>query len=101
MKNMKTINMHSEECSLDMKFDEFMEFWQAKMDVVPSEFINTAAISIETDYGSGSMDICVSYERIETDEEEQGRELRVKQNDERVKSRNMSEYFFLKNKLGL
>ena len=54
---------------------EFIEFFKDKLNLVPEEFRDSAKIQLEplSDFGPSGW---ISYERLETDEEEQAREKR-------------------------
>jgi hypothetical protein len=51
----------------------FMGFWQEKIALIPDEFMETARIELETDYGYDGcrwLTCAISYIRLENDEEE-------------------------------
>ena len=53
------------------KPDEFIKYWQDKIDLVPEEYRDSTRIEIEADsyYDCGSLYASVSYTRPETDSE--------------------------------
>ena len=59
--------------------DKFMKFWQSKINLIPSEFINTSIISIDAteEYGDFCFDIEIYYWRTETRSETNMREREV------------------------
>ncbi len=52
--------------------NDFMRFWQEKIDLIPDEFRNDAEINLEPEkyYNGPGINLSVSYRRLETDEEE-------------------------------
>ena len=53
------------------KADEFMEFWQDKLNLIPDEFMDSALIDIDEieEYGASYFSAKVTYKRPKTDEE--------------------------------
>jgi len=65
-----TVDVFSEcYCEIPTRAIEFMKFWQDKIDQIPSEHMETARVEIDSDYDQGSIDVEISYRRIETDYE--------------------------------
>ena len=52
------------------KADEFMEFWQDKLKLIPDEFMESALINIDEieEYGASYLSAKVTYKRPKTDE---------------------------------
>lgn len=90
-------------CELPEKPDEFMAWWQDKLDMVPVEYKASAKIEVECyeGYGSGQLEVTVSYTRPENDEEVAKRELRERKNQELQERQELCEFERLKEKLGV
>ncbi len=79
MKQEKTITVYEEEyIFIPEKAKEFLEFWRDKLGLIPAEYIESAEIKIYLGYeqydDGGFVVGKVTYERPETDEEEEQRE---------------------------
>lgn len=80
------------------KADEFIRFWQDKINMVPEEFRDTAKIEMEAEesYGCATFEATVSYIRSETDKEERSREKRAQDSQESIKRRELADLAKLK-----
>jgi len=80
MKILKSVTVYVEdvEYGVPESPEEFMAFFQSKIDLVPDEFSDSAYIKLEaeTNYGVTELNLTVGYSGLETDEEEQIREDR-------------------------
>ena len=104
MKQNRTVKVYEEEYDdLPEKADEFIAFFQSKVDAIPEENRGTARIEIEAEenYGSASLSVEISYARPETDEEEAARERREQLRKDEIKTRDLRELARLKEKLGV
>jgi hypothetical protein len=81
----------------------FMEFWQKKLDLIPKEFIESAAIDIEPvdNYGSPGIEVEIYYYRPETNEEIEERERQENMAMESRLKRDRASYLQLKARLGI
>tara|TARA_R110000851_G_scaffold41409_3_gene103974 strand:+ start:5415 stop:5807 length:393 start_codon:yes stop_codon:yes gene_type:complete len=79
MKIMKTVEVYAnnDHDGWYCKVSEFMEFWQELIDKVPVEYMESAQIRCEsaTHWDCGYMEVNLTYQRLETDEEEEERVL--------------------------
>jgi len=84
------------------KADEFIKFWQDKINMVPDEFRGTTEIEMEAEesYGCATLEATVIYKRPETDKEEQLREKQAQDRQEAITRRELEELTKLKRKYG-
>jgi hypothetical protein len=95
----KKIMIHEEFLpSIPKKADEFFAFWRGKIDLIPKEFRDSAAIEIEHD--QDCLEISVSYLRPETELEANEREQRNSNWDAKSKARRLDDYNRLKAEFG-
>lgn len=82
MKKKITITVFDEEISYNIPSNpkEFMKYFQDKIDLIPEEYKDIAIVELNSDYGeynSTKMIFSIDYERYETDEEREYRELKI------------------------
>lgn len=63
-------------CDVPESPAEFMAFWQACIDRIPAEYIDTAAIRLEPwiNFDVGAIEFSITYTRPETEKEKTARE---------------------------
>jgi len=92
------------EYGLPNDVQEFMQYWQSKIDLIPEEFKESARICCEaTDdgYGCNQFEIDVYYMRPETKEEEDKRVSGNIENTKRIRDRELAQFEKLKAKYDL
>lgn len=89
--------------NLPEKPDEFMSWWQEKLDMVPEEHRATATVELEANvfYDSSELEATVSYTRPESDDELAARKLKEKQQREFRENQELCELERLKKKFGV
>jgi len=105
MRKNKTIKVYESDSCYDIpgKADEFMAFWQRKIDKIPAEFKESARIEIEavSFYDSALLEVEISYTRPETDVEMSVREQEEINRKQAVESEKLKKYNKLKKELNL
>ena len=92
------------EYGMPEKVEEFMEYWQTKINLVPEEFRDSTRICIDADddgYGCNQLEVQVYYMRPETEEEETKRITEKLESTTRIRDRDLAQYEKLKAKYDL
>lgn len=87
MKSKIRVEAYKENCNYEIPTNpkEFMEFWQDKISLIPDGFMDIAEIEVEAGFcydHCAELNVTISYDRDETDEEETARLKREKERKE-------------------
>ena len=105
MKSEILVTVFKEDCNYDLptKPDEFIAFFEEKIALVPNEYRDSARVEVEADiyYDSTKLNVMVSYKRLETDEEENARLKREKEQKAWKENQELCQLEKLKEKYGV
>ena len=106
MKKKITVSVFNEEISYDTPDNpkEFMKYFQDKIDLIPEKYKDIAIIELESDYGeydSTRLNFSIYYERDETAEEREYRELKIITEESFVREKELNQLKMLREKYNL
>lgn len=69
---------------------EFLDFWQQKIDLIPEQYLSATGIELATEWDSGAITLSISYDRPETEDEKIAREYRDSNIAKEVRRRDLA-----------